>query len=160
MSETARIADLLEETFEGKPYYGPSVIDSLREVGAHLAARRVTNAHSIWELVIHLTAELRYARALLERTAESWVEGETTWRTVMETSPAAWRDAFRNFSGRIVRSSTRSRTSTTVSSPRERSPWSARFTWCCMGRCNNVYHSGQIALLAGRIAHGETEHAD
>jgi hypothetical protein len=59
MSEIARIAGLLEQTFEGQPYYGPSVLGALENVTAEVAARKPRwSAHSIWELVLHLTAEL------------------------------------------------------------------------------------------------------
>ena len=40
MTEIARITDLLEQTFEGKPYYGPSVLASHEHVGADAAAAR------------------------------------------------------------------------------------------------------------------------
>lgn len=37
MSEIERIARLLRETFEGKPYYGPSVLGALAAVDAEIA---------------------------------------------------------------------------------------------------------------------------
>jgi hypothetical protein len=54
MSEITRIAHLMERTFEGKPYYGPSVLGALAGVSATVAARRLDwSAHSIWDLVAH-----------------------------------------------------------------------------------------------------------
>jgi hypothetical protein len=48
MSEIARIARLLEQTFEGKPYYGPSVLDTLVSVTADVAASKPPwSAHRI-----------------------------------------------------------------------------------------------------------------
>ena len=79
MSEIARIARLLEQTFEGKPYYGPSVLSALESVTADVAIQKpCQSVHSIWELVTHLTAELNYARAVIEGIAGPWIEGQTT----------------------------------------------------------------------------------
>ena len=94
MREIERIARLLEQTFEGRAYYGPSVLGALENVTADTAMRNpVGGAHSIWDLVAHLTAELRFAHALLEGTAGPWVEGQTTWSAVVDTSATAWQEA-------------------------------------------------------------------
>ncbi len=75
MREIERIARLLEQTFEGRAYYGPSVLDALKDVSAVTAGRKPDGgAHNIWDLVAHLAAELRYARALLEGSAGPWIE--------------------------------------------------------------------------------------
>jgi hypothetical protein len=79
MSETTRIAGLFEAAFAGQPYYGPSPLSVLEHVTVHLAAKPQTPAHSIWELVAHITAEMDYASAAMEGTAGAWVEGQTTW---------------------------------------------------------------------------------
>ena len=94
MSETGRIARLLEQTFEGPAYYGPSVLGALAGVDAATAARKpASGGHSIWEIVVHLTAELDYARTVIEGSPSTWTEGETTWPAVADTSPSAWRAA-------------------------------------------------------------------
>jgi uncharacterized damage-inducible protein DinB len=94
MREIERIASLLEQTFEGRAYYGPSVMDALENVTAGTATRKPDGgAHGIWSLVTHLTAELRYARALLEGTAGPWVEGQTTWPVVADTAATPWQQA-------------------------------------------------------------------
>jgi hypothetical protein len=94
MSEIARIARLFEQTFEGTPYYGPSVLGALAPVTAHLASRKPQGSvHSIWELVTHLTAELNYARTIIEGAAEPWIAGQTTWPPIIDTSEAAWQQA-------------------------------------------------------------------
>ena len=96
MSETARIARLLQQTFEGPAYYGPSVLGALAGVDAATAARKpASGGHGIWEIVAHLTAELDYARAVIDGSPSAWVEGETTWPAVTDTSAAAWQTALR-----------------------------------------------------------------
>jgi hypothetical protein len=97
MSEISRIAHLLEQTFEGEPYYGPSVLGALDNVTVDVAAQRPRwSAHRIWDLVVHLTAELDYARAVIEGTAGPWNEGETTWPAVTDTSKAAWQETIKD----------------------------------------------------------------
>jgi uncharacterized damage-inducible protein DinB len=91
MREVERIARLLELTFDGQAYHGPSVRQALKDIDAGIAARRPEGGlHTIWELVGHLTSELRHARALLEGNAEPWVAGRTTWSALPTPSPAAW----------------------------------------------------------------------
>jgi uncharacterized damage-inducible protein DinB len=91
MRETERIADLLEQTFEGRAYYGNSVLEALEGVSGEVAASKPENFNnSIWEIVRHLTLELVYHRRILEGTAEKWVAGETTWDEGVEQTEAAW----------------------------------------------------------------------
>ena len=88
MSEIRRIARLLEQSCEGKPYYGPSVLKVLENVTAEAAAWKPRwSAHSIWQIVAHLTAELTYARQVVEGTAEPY---GNTWPDVADTSEQAW----------------------------------------------------------------------
>jgi len=91
MSEIERIAALFEQTFEGKPYYGPSVMASLAHVTAEIAIQRpLETSHSIWELVTHMTSELTFARQVIEGTAGPWIAGVTTWNEIPETTETAW----------------------------------------------------------------------
>lgn len=94
MRETERIADLLEQTFEGRAYYGNSVLEALAGVSGEMAARKPENFNnSIWEIVRHMTLELVYHRQILGGTAEKWVAGETTWDESGEQTDAAWATA-------------------------------------------------------------------
>ena len=46
--------------------------------------------------MVHLTAELRYAQEVIAGTAGPWMEGQTTWSPVGETSETGWREARAN----------------------------------------------------------------
>lgn len=153
MTETARIADLLEQTFEGKPYHGPSVLASIANIGADDAARKTASAHSIWELVTHLTGELDYARGILQSTAGPWIEGETTWRTVTDTSATVWRETIENLkrTNRALVSAIRQFDDSIL--PKNASP--VDYPYYVMLHAtmqHNIYHSGQISLLSRQIA--------
>src|SRR5580704_3522609 len=93
MSETARLADQIRRAFNGDAWHGDSVLEILNGVDAKMAgAHPIKNAHSIWELVLHVTA---WDGAILTRiggTAEE-LEGEDNFPSVKDTSAAAWRKA-------------------------------------------------------------------
>jgi hypothetical protein len=153
VSEIARIARLMHQTFEGKPYYGPSVLGALENVTAEVAVRRPRwSAHSIWELVTHLTAELDYALAVIEGTAESWVEGETTWPAIADTSEAAWEKAVKDLvkaNRRLVRAIKQLDDSILDKKPiRVRGPFYLMLHGTMQ---HNIYHAGQISLLTGQM---------
>lgn len=60
MSEITRIDDQLRRAMEEKAWHGPAVREVLAGVtAATAAARPVPGAHSIWELVLHITAWIR-----------------------------------------------------------------------------------------------------
>ena len=157
MSEIARIERLLEQTFEGKPYYGPSVLGTLENVTAHMAVQKPRRStHSIWELVTHLTAELDYARAVLEGTAGPWVEGETTWPTITETSDAAWQKAIQDLkkaNRALVRAVKQLDDAVLDKNPiRVRGPFYLMLHGTMQ---HNIYHAGQISLLTGQMTLAE-----
>jgi uncharacterized damage-inducible protein DinB len=93
MSETARLSDQIRRAFDGDAWHGDSVLEILNGVDAKMAAAHpIKNAHSIWELVLHVTA---WDGAILTRiggTAEE-LEGEQNFPSVRDTSEAAWRKA-------------------------------------------------------------------
>jgi uncharacterized damage-inducible protein DinB len=59
MSETTRLSDHIRRAFEGHAWHGDAVLELLVDVDAKTAAAHpIKNAHSIWELVLHIAAEL------------------------------------------------------------------------------------------------------
>jgi uncharacterized damage-inducible protein DinB len=93
MSETARLADQLRRAFEGDAWHGDSVLELLAGVNAaKAAARPIKNAHSIWELVLHIAA---WDDAVLRRTGgvAVTVSDDENFPAVKETNEAAWRKA-------------------------------------------------------------------
>jgi uncharacterized damage-inducible protein DinB len=157
--EITRIARLLGETFEGAPYYGPSIVGTLAHVTADVATRKpLWSAHSIWELVAHLTAELDYARAVIEGTAGPWVEGETTWPAITDTSGAAWQKAVQDLTRAnraFVRAVERLDDAILDQQPiHVRGPFYVMLHGTMQ---HSIYHSGQISLLTGQMSLTEAE---
>ena len=72
MSESARIADQLRRAFAGEAWHGDSLFEILEGVtAAQASARPIKNAHTIWELVLHIAA---WDNAVLRRLGGVAVE--------------------------------------------------------------------------------------
>ncbi|MGH9904806.1 MAG: DinB family protein [Pyrinomonadaceae bacterium] len=90
MSEIKRIEDQLKRAFEGNAWHGSGVLEILRDVSAsRAAARPLPGAHSIWELVLHITAWESVCRRRLEGD-RAQIPDEEDWPAVGETSEVAW----------------------------------------------------------------------
>lgn len=75
-------------------WHGPALIDLVTGVTAdQAAARAVPGAHTIWELVLHVTAWTEIARERLVGSAKADPTSEEDWPPVRETSAEAWRAA-------------------------------------------------------------------
>lgn len=162
MSEIERIAGLLAETVEGGPYYGPSILSILKNVTAGIAGQRPAwSAHSIWDLVAHLTAELDYAREVLEGTAGPWIEGVTTWPAVTDRSEAAWDRAVKDLAEAnraLVRAVKKLDDADLDRKPiRVRGPFYVMLHGTLQ---HSVFHAGQISLLTGQMSLGEAEESN
>ena len=57
MSEIKRIHDQLRRAFEGTAWHGPSLKEILADISSDKAAANpIPGLHSIWEIVLHITA--------------------------------------------------------------------------------------------------------
>jgi uncharacterized damage-inducible protein DinB len=151
MSEAARIADQLRRAFDGEAWHGDSLSEILEGVTvARAAARPVANAHSIWELVLHIAA---WDGAVLRRLEGSTVEPSDAenFPAVTDASDAAWRAALakvRRVHAELVSAVSvlpDSRLSQMVPGKE-----GAHYTFYYMlhGLAQHeLYHAGQIALL-------------
>lgn len=73
-------------------WHGPALTDLLEDVNAQQAAARpIAGAHSIWELVLHVTAWTEIARERLAGSVKGDPTPEEDWPPVTDTSPDAWR---------------------------------------------------------------------
>jgi uncharacterized damage-inducible protein DinB len=94
MSETARLADQIRRAFEGVAWHGDSVLELLTGVDAATAAARpIKNAHSIWELVLHIAAWDDVVRRRTGGTAavlDESVSAEENFPPVKDASERAW----------------------------------------------------------------------
>jgi len=90
MSEANRIAEQARKMFEGGAWHGPSVLEVLANVDAEAAAAYpIPDAHSIWELVLHLIAT---QDAILHRIRgeQKGLKTEDYWLPVPAVTEANW----------------------------------------------------------------------
>lgn len=91
MDEIARIADQLSRAFDGDPWYGSNTMDALGGLGpAQAAARPLPQAHTIWEIALHLTSWNREVlRRLRDGIAREPEDGD--WPEPPEATEENWR---------------------------------------------------------------------
>jgi uncharacterized damage-inducible protein DinB len=93
MGEVARIHDQLVRAFHGEAWHGAAVRELVSGVNAEQAARKVLpHAHTIWEIVLHISA---WQRAVLGRLQgrEMQLTPEQDWPRVADTGERAWKGA-------------------------------------------------------------------
>ncbi len=90
MSLRATLTHRLNDTWHGSPWFGESSDHILAGVTAAEASRRVApNAHTIWEIVLHMTAWTEAVAARV-RGAGAKAPERGDWPAVTSTSAADW----------------------------------------------------------------------
>lgn len=93
MEEIKRIADQLKRAYEGEAWHGPSLRELLAGVTAEKASQKtLTQAHSIWEIVLHIAAWENAVRRRLEGEVVV-LSNEEDWPPIIDTSATAWKIA-------------------------------------------------------------------
>ena len=151
-TECIRIADQLASTISGEAWYGDSLRQILKDLNATQAqAHPIPNAHSIWELLRHVEAWVKFAIGAVDGVPiPPWpaMPAELDWPVVTETGEPAWQQTVDSFFSHHLRL-----VETIKTFPDE------RLDSIVPGRTYNfyrlfqsttqhaVYHAGQIALL-------------
>ena len=92
MSRGQRVAESIERSVSGPVWHGPPLADLVGDVTAEQAAEHpIPGAHSIWELVLHMTSWTEIVRERLVGSAKSEPTPEEDWPPVPEPSADAWR---------------------------------------------------------------------
>lgn len=92
MREAERIAQELRYSFEGGAWHGPAVLEVLAGLDAtHAAAHPVRNAHSIWEIALHIRV---WNDVALRRTRGETLQPTPAedWPAVGDTSEESWQE--------------------------------------------------------------------
>jgi uncharacterized damage-inducible protein DinB len=90
MSRATRLAKHIERTVTGPMWHGPALIDVLEGIDARRARTRpVAGAHSIWEIVLHITAWSDIARQRINGGSTGDPPPEQDWPPVSDAD-ADW----------------------------------------------------------------------
>lgn len=154
-SEIDRIVDQLQREYEGDPWHGSPLAHILDGVTAAQAARRpIAGAHSIWELVLHVTAwkqevaKRTRGGAATEPEAGDWPDvGAPTaprWRAALDSLEAAHRDLID-----AIRALPEEKLQTPTNDTRNRALGTGVSYYVLLHGVvqHDVYHAGQIAML-------------
>jgi uncharacterized damage-inducible protein DinB len=147
-SEPALIAEQLRRAFEGDAWHGPALLELLREMDAATAAAHpLADVHSIWELVLHVSAwdDAAYRRLGGEKVQ---LTGTANFPVVPKSTQTTWREAIAH-----VKRTHDLLVKTVVDLPEarlwERVPGKRYdFYFMLHGVAQHaLYHAGQIAIL-------------
>jgi uncharacterized damage-inducible protein DinB len=136
---------------DGDAWHGPGLAEILRDVTpVQAASRPVPNAHSIWELVLHLTGWTREVTRRLEG-AQAGEPAEGDWPAVGVVSSANWdlakralAQAHHELAAAVTRAS-KERLATRVSGKGDNAE---TYEEMLHGLAqHDAYHGGQISLL-------------
>jgi uncharacterized damage-inducible protein DinB len=154
MQETELIADQLERAYGGDAWYGPSVRAALDDVDAATAAARpVAGAHSIHEIVLHMTAWTREVtrrlHAGIARDPEmgDWPKAKGGWDDAVAGLDAANAELLA-----AIRALRPAQLHEPIGDARDRALGSGVSRYVTLHGLvqHHVYHAGQISLLKKR----------
>lgn len=155
MSEIDRIVDQLQREHRGDPWHGSPLLEILDGVtAAQAAARPLPQAHSIWELVLHVTAwKGEVCRRLSGAPAGEPAGGD--WPAAGDPTDQRWNDARARLEAvheqliAAIRRLSESLLFEPTKDPRNR-PLGTGVTYYELLHGlvqHDVYHAGQIAIL-------------
>jgi uncharacterized damage-inducible protein DinB len=150
MTELKFISTELRKAFEGDAWHGPSVRDVLGGVSAEQAAAKpIPDAHSIWELALHIAAWVEHSRHAIDgRPLPLQLDTPEDWPRISGTDSVAWEKTLSH-----IFDSAKDMVNAIERFPPE------RLTDTVPGRSydfrqlfhgivdHSIYHAGQIALL-------------
>jgi uncharacterized damage-inducible protein DinB len=149
-STAAQLSNHIKRTVAGPMWHGPSLDELLGSVSSdQAAARPVTGAHSIWEIVLHVTAWAEIARARLHGQRTGDPAPDEDW------PPVPGSDAAANWQAALERLRESYRALATDTRRLEPSAFDEKVSGADYSVSNllhgviehGTYHGGQIALL-------------
>lgn len=155
MNQSEFLADQLRRAHQGEAWHGPSLRETLAGVTAEMAsARPVPEAHTIWELVLHISAWLSAVGRRQEGESVELPAAED-WPATGESSETAWRNTLA-----ALDRETKRLQETIARLPEESlgkevpgRDHSVRFMLEGVIQ-HHLYHAGQIALLKKMVSAG------
>lgn len=156
MTDLERIHEELSRAWDRDPWHGPSLADLLAGVSAaQAAARPIPDAHSIWELVLHLAAWTGEVERRLGGASPS-LPAEGDWPEVGDPSEERWAETKEDLARRhaallaAVEAFPPERLDMVIGESDRDAPLGTGVTYALTLRGvaeHMAYHAGQIALL-------------
>jgi len=144
----ATIHEQMRCSFDGDAWHGPAVMEILKGVTAQQAAAKpIANAHSIWELVLHMTTWSGVVVRRLRGEAVEPTDAED-YPPVQDKSEAAWQRAVESL-GRgheALLTAVENLSESGLADVVPGKPYTVEFMLHGVVQ-HDLYHAGQIALL-------------
>jgi uncharacterized damage-inducible protein DinB len=86
--EIERIARMLQKTFDQHPWYGPPVMEILKQVDASIADKRIGAVHTINELIMHMISWRLFATKRLSGDDLFQIDDKINF-----PKPGSWNDS-------------------------------------------------------------------
>jgi uncharacterized damage-inducible protein DinB len=149
MSEIECIVDLLQTSYNGAPWHGPSLVANLDGLTAAQAVEKpIPDGHSIWELVQHLTAWINVTINTIDGQQYVTLPPEQDWAAMSASDDAGWQGAL------DILDSSMAALIAAVGELQDDQLWDNlpgmefNMYWLLMGVLqHSAYHAGQIGLL-------------
>jgi uncharacterized damage-inducible protein DinB len=149
MSEIHRIAEQLQRAFEGQAWHGPAVRELLAGIAASgAAAKPLRQAHSIWEIVLHIAVWENVVRRRLQGEVIDELPPEEDWPAVRNASEDTWRAAVQDLEreNRALREAILQQGEACLEEAVPAKGYSV-YTMLHGIIQHDLYHAGQIAVL-------------
>jgi len=147
--EIERIETQLRLSFEGAAWHGPSVLEALDGITAEAANEHpIIGAHSIWELVLHLSSGYRLVLRRMHGD-DRQLTAEEDWPAVGTPTTARWEEtlrALRGLNGELRRA-VLAFDPERLDEPLVAEPPYTAYTQFIGMTQHDLYHAGQIVLL-------------
>jgi len=148
-TELERLEEQLRRAFERDAWHGPSVLETLQGVTAEQAhAHPIAGAHSIWEVVLHLSYTYRVVLRRI-RGDGTPIRAEEDWPVVPPATEADWQEAvgaLRRVNAEL-RDAVRAFPAGRLDEPLVPDPPYTAYTQFIGITQHDLYHAGQISLL-------------
>jgi len=148
MNEIGRITDQLQRAFKGDAWHGPSVLKALKAVTFEQAFKKpIKGAHSIWEIVLHISA---WHHAVTQRLKGYVVNltKEEDWPRVENHDENAWQSAL-ELTNESYENLLKKASSLSDSDLNKTAPGRNHSIYFMLHGViqHDLYHAGQIAIL-------------
>ena len=150
-TECLRIADEIRSTMEGKAWYGDPVKKILEGITAEQAVKHpIASAHSIWELVLHMTVWVQAALGAINGSPMPkypWTP-EFDFPPITDSTDVAWQTAVRGLFEKYAELASKIEAFVDERLDEAVPGRSYNYYHLFLGMAQHaVYHTGQIALL-------------
>ena len=154
MTRAEKLAKHIHRTFKGPMWHGPALAQVL-EGFTHdqAAARPIAGAHSVWELVLHVTAWAEISRARIKGQRLADPSAEEDWPPAGPADSAEWRRALERLSEshRALSADVRGLSDVALDAKVGELEYTVDVLLHGIVE-HGTYHGGQIALLRKAIA--------